>query len=60
MADPLGGDYKALRGRKLSLQVLIEDTGQTATFSVDAAQYLRDTDRRKEAARRLLECLASP
>lgn len=60
VADPLGGDYKALRGRKLSLQVLIEDTGQTATFSVDAAQYLRDTDRRKEAARRLLECLASP
>lgn len=57
MAGPFADDYKALEGRKLSLQVLIEDIGQTATFTVDAAQYLRDIDRRKDAASRLLECL---
>ena len=57
VAAPFADDYKALEGRKLSLQVLIEDIGQTATFTVDAAQYLRDIDRRKDAASRLLECL---
>jgi hypothetical protein len=57
-ADPFADNYSSLEGRKVSFDVLVEDTGQTATFTVDAAQYLRDLDQRLDVARRLADCVA--
>jgi hypothetical protein len=57
-ADPMGNNYKALEGRTVSMPVQIEDTGQTATMTTDAAKALRDYDSRIQALQRLLACLA--
>jgi hypothetical protein len=56
-ADPFAAGYAALDGRKVKFQVRIEDTGQTATFTVDAGQHMRDLDDRRDVARRLSECI---
>ena len=58
LADPFAENYARLEGRKVSFDVRIEDTGQTATFTVDAAQYLRELDQRRDVARRLADCVA--
>ena len=58
LADPFADNYARLEGRKVSFDVRIEDTGQTATFTVDAAQYLRELDQRRDVARRLADCVA--
>lgn len=58
VADPFADGYKALDGRKVTFQVRIEDTGQTATLSIDAAQHLRDLDDRAATMRRLLDCIS--
>lgn len=58
IGDPFTSGYSALEGRKVTLQVRIADTGQIANFTVDAAQYMRDIDERKDTARRLAECIA--
>lgn len=58
IVDPFSNGYSALEGRKVSFQVRIEDTGQIANFTVDAAQYLRDIDERKDIARQLAACIA--
>ncbi len=55
--DPFSAGYPRLEGRKVRLPVFIEDTGQTATLTVDAAQYLRDLDQRRDVLRRLAECV---
>jgi hypothetical protein len=55
--DPFTAGYPALDGRKVKFQVLIADTGQTATFTVDAGQHMRDLDDRRDVARRLAECV---
>lgn len=59
LADPFADGYKPLEGRRVSLEVRIADTGQTATLTIDAAQALRDLDQRADAARRLAACLAA-
>lgn len=46
-----------LAGRKLRIPVLVEETGQTATITMDAKAALDDVDEREAAMRRLLECL---
>lgn len=46
-----------LAGRRVSLPVLIEETGQTATITLDAKDALDDVDERESAMQRLLECL---
>jgi hypothetical protein len=46
-----------LAGRRISLPVLIEDTGQTATITLDAKDALDDVEEREGAMQRLLECL---
>lgn len=46
-----------LAGRRVSVPVLIEDTGQTATITLDAKEALDDVDEREGAMQRLLECL---
>lgn len=57
LGDPLAGDYKRLEGRQLSYQVLVQDTGRMATLRGDAAQMLRDIDRRLDALRKVAKCL---
>lgn len=57
-ADPFADNYSRLEGRQVRQQVLIQDTGQTATLTFDAAQYMRELDQRLDAARRLAECVA--
>lgn len=46
-----------LRGRKVAMQVRVEDTGETGTLTMDAADSLTDIDERESAMQRLLECL---
>ncbi len=46
-----------LAGRKLRIPVLVEETGQTATITMDAKSALDDVDEREDSMRRLLECL---
>lgn len=45
------------RGRKVSYEVTIEDTGDTARVTVDAGQALADYDERISTMKKLLECL---
>jgi len=56
--DPFAAGYSRLEGRKLAMEVRIEDTGQTATLRTDSAQYLRELDGRLDTARRLAGCIA--
>jgi proteasome lid subunit RPN8/RPN11 len=58
VADPLANNYKGLEGGKVAFPVRIEDTGQEATITLDAAVAMRDYDDRLGALRRLVECLA--
>lgn len=55
--DPFADNYAALAGRPVSYQVRIEDTGQTATVTVDAAAALRELDSRRETMRKIIDCL---
>lgn len=45
------------RGRKVSYEVEVEDSGDTATMTVDAGQALTDYDQRIVTMKKLLECL---
>jgi hypothetical protein len=56
--DPFAAGYSRLEGRKLAMEVRIEDTGQTATLRTDSAQYMRELDSRLDTARRLAGCIA--
>jgi len=56
--DPFAAGYSRLEGRKLAMEVRIEDTGQTATLRTDSAQYMRELDGRLDTARRLAGCIA--
>lgn len=58
VADPFAAGYSALEGRKVTLKIRIADTGQIANFTVDAAQYMRDIDERRDTARQLAACIA--
>lgn len=50
-------DAAAAKGRKVSYEVEVEDTGDTARMTVDAGDALADYDRRIETMTKLLECL---
>jgi len=50
-------DYSRLAGRKVSFPVLVQDTGETATLTVDGAEYLGDLAARRETLRRLVDCI---
>lgn len=45
------------RGRRVSYEVTIEDTGDTASMTVDAGQAIADYDDRIATMKKLLECL---
>lgn len=47
-----------LAGRKINLQVFVEETNETATLTVDAKAALDDTVEREQTMQRLLECLS--
>jgi hypothetical protein len=62
--DPANPDIRAsvtrdrnLAGRKVSYDVRIEDTGETATLTVDAKEATEDYNSRVETMRKLLGCL---
>ena len=46
-----------LSGKRLNLPVRIEDTGETATLTLDAKTALDDVDAREDSMQRFLECL---
>lgn len=46
-----------LQGRKISMQVRVESTGETGTMTMDAAESLDDINEREAAMQRLLGCL---
>ena len=46
-----------LAGRRVKMDVLVEDTGETATMTVDAKDALDDVDERESVMQRLLGCL---
>ena len=45
------------KGRKVTYEVEVEDTGETASMTVDAGQALEDYDDRIDTMKKLLECL---
>lgn len=45
------------KGRQVTYEVEVEDTGETARLTVDAADALTDYDERIATAKKLLECL---
>ena len=49
---------KALEGKTVAIQVQVGDTGKTATMKMDAAEAVRDIQRRITAAEKLSLCLA--
>jgi hypothetical protein len=51
------GKYDHLATRKINYPVKIEDTGETATVTVDAATALTDADKRMDTLDRLLSCI---
>jgi hypothetical protein len=57
VGDPLSGDYKQLDGRTVSFNLVIQDSGQQATFTIDAARAMRNLDDRLESARQLAKCI---
>lgn len=57
VGNPLAGDYKQLDGRTVSFNLVIQDSGQQATFTIDAARAMRNLDDRLESARQLAKCI---
>lgn len=55
-ADPFAGTYDALVGKTITRTFTLDD-GTTATMQVDAAEALRDIDRRAKAVKDLRACL---
>lgn len=53
--DEIPGDE--LAGRKVGMPIRVEETGETATLTVDAKDALDDINEREDAMQRLLECL---
>lgn len=49
--------YTNLKGKKISYDVKIEDTGETAKVTIDAAKALSAADKRRDALERLMNCL---
>lgn len=54
--DPFAGNYDALVGKTITRTFTLDD-GTTATMQVDAAEALRDIDRRAKAVKDLRACL---
>lgn len=50
-------DYAALAGRVVAQQVLVAETGQTATLRMDAAQAMRALEQRRRVIEELRNCL---
>lgn len=46
-----------LKGIKVKFDVLVEDTGQTASMTVDAAAQMKEYDEREKVLRELIACL---
>lgn len=57
VGDPFASGYKALDGRLLTYEVRVADSGEVATVTVDAGQYLRELDQRVTTMRRIMECM---
>jgi hypothetical protein len=47
-----------LAGKRITMSVLVQDTGETATLTLDAKDALDDITERESAMQRLLGCLA--
>jgi len=47
-----------LAGRRVKIDVRVEDSGETASLTMDAKDALDDVDERESVMQRLLECLA--
>lgn len=45
------------KGRLITYEVEVEETGEIAKMTVDAGQALRDYDERIDTMKKLLECL---
>ena len=48
-----------LDGVKVTFDVLVEDTGQTAKVTVDAKQHMQELDEREAVLRELVDCLST-
>ena len=55
--DPFADNYAALNGKTITQQVLVADTGKTATLRMDAGQALRDVNERETALVKLKACI---
>ena len=55
--DPFADNYAALNGKTITQQVLVADTGKTATLRMDAGQALRDVNERETALLKLKACI---
>ena len=55
--DPFADNYAALNGKTITQQVLVADTGKTATLRMDAGQALRDVNEREAALLKLKACI---
>jgi hypothetical protein len=56
LAD-LGPDYADLAGKKLSYEVMVAETGETATMTADARNIMRDLDERESLMKGIIDCL---
>jgi hypothetical protein len=56
LAD-LGPEYADLKGKKLSYEVRVAETGETATMTADAQDMMRELDERESLMKSIIDCL---